>query len=55
MVEFLLPTLAFGTMLAFIIFAIISQNKVINRKHDPNAPKSTLAADGDPHGKPADT
>ncbi|WP_167767087.1 hypothetical protein [Jannaschia formosa] len=52
--EFLLPALAFGTLLAGIIFALISQQKTINRKHDPNAPKSTLAADGDPHGKPAD-
>lgn len=52
--DFLLPTLAFGTLLAGTIFAMVSAQKTIDRKRDPNAPKSTLAADGDPHGKPAD-
>ncbi|WP_371153218.1 hypothetical protein [Jannaschia sp. 2305UL9-9] len=54
MVDLLLPVLAFGTMLAFILFALVSQQKVLARKADPDAPKSTLAADGDPHGRPLD-
>ena len=52
--DFLLPTLAFGTLLAVTIFALVSQQKVLDRKRDPNAPVSTLAADGNPHGRPAD-
>ncbi|MGB3407413.1 MAG: hypothetical protein WBA67_07950 [Jannaschia sp.] len=52
--SFLLPVLAFGTLLAVTVFALVSQQKVLDRKRDPNAPKSTLAADKDSHGKPAD-
>ncbi|MGB3556367.1 MAG: hypothetical protein WBA25_17200 [Jannaschia sp.] len=53
--DFLLPALAFGTLLGVAVFAYISQQKVLDRKKDPNAPKSTLASDKDSHGKPADT
>ena len=53
--DFLLPALAFGTLLAVAVFAYLSQQKVLARKADPNAPKSTLAADKDSHGRPADT
>ncbi|GIT90357.1 hypothetical protein JANAI62_01600 [Jannaschia pagri] len=52
--DFLLPVLAFGTLLSVIVFALISQKKVLDRMDDPNAIKSTLAADKDSHGKPAD-
>lgn len=53
--DFLLPALAFGTLLAVAIFAYVSQQKVLARKKDPDAPKSTLASDKNSHGRPADT
>ncbi|PTX56368.1 hypothetical protein C8N43_1025 [Litoreibacter ponti] len=53
-VETFLPLLSFGTMLAVIVFAIMSQNKVLARMDNPDAPKSTLASDKSSHGKPAD-
>jgi hypothetical protein len=46
--------LAFVTLGAFIVFAFVSKRKVDARKTDPQAPKSTLAADQDSHAKPAD-
>ncbi|KIT17205.1 hypothetical protein [Jannaschia aquimarina] len=53
-VEFLLPALAFFTLLAVVGFGIWSQEQVHKRMDDPNARKSTLAADKDSHGTPAD-
>ena len=54
---FLVPLLALFTLLAVLVMAMRSQQKVLERKRDPNAPKSTLAADGPNHtrsGKPVD-
>ncbi|MCU0899437.1 MAG: hypothetical protein MUC82_02955 [Cypionkella sp.] len=42
----LLPFLSLLTMLAVLIFALVSKARVEERRHDPNAPKSTLAKDG---------
>lgn len=42
---FLVPFLALITFLLVLIFAMRSQQKVLERMRDPNAPKSTLAAD----------
>ncbi|MCC6001497.1 MAG: hypothetical protein JJU19_11630 [Pararhodobacter sp.] len=41
----LLPLLALGTISAVLIFAIVSKARVEERRTDPQAPKSTLAAD----------
>jgi hypothetical protein len=53
--DFLMPALAFGTLLAVTIWAYVSAQKTFKREHDHSTPKSTLAADGNPHGKPIDT
>lgn len=42
-IDVLLPFLTFGTMGAVIVFALISQQRTLNRLHDPNAPHSSLA------------
>ncbi|MDO9640503.1 MAG: hypothetical protein Q7J44_18365 [Pseudotabrizicola sp.] len=42
----LIPFLSLITMLAVLVFAMISKARVEERRHDPNAPKSTLAKDG---------
>ncbi|PJF10507.1 hypothetical protein [Pseudorhodobacter sp. MZDSW-24AT] len=42
----LIPFLSLLTMLAVLIFALVSKARVEERRHDPNAPKSTLARDG---------
>lgn len=42
----LVPILALGTLLAVCIFALVSKARVEERRHDPYAPKSTLAKDG---------
>ncbi|MFN4154688.1 MAG: hypothetical protein ACK4HF_08545 [Paracoccaceae bacterium] len=42
----LIPFLSLLTMLAVLVFAMISKARVEERRHDPNAPKSTLARDG---------
>ncbi|MFN3724052.1 MAG: hypothetical protein ACK4VZ_13500 [Paracoccaceae bacterium] len=42
----LIPFLSLLTMLAILIFAMVSKARVEERRHDPNAPKSTLAKDG---------
>lgn len=42
----LVPILALGTLLAVCIFALVSKARVEERRHDPEAPKSTLAKDG---------
>lgn len=41
----LVPLLALGTLLCVAVFALVSKAKVEKRRDDPNAPKSTLAAD----------
>ncbi|WP_170125311.1 hypothetical protein [Jannaschia seohaensis] len=52
--DLLLPVLAFGTLLTGVLFALVAQHKTIERMKDPRAPKSTLAADKDSFGTPAD-
>lgn len=42
---FLVPFLALVTLLIVLVLAMRSQKKTIERMRDPNAPKSTLAAD----------
>lgn len=42
----IVPFLSLLTLLAVAIFALISKGRVEQRRHDPNAPKSTLAKDG---------
>lgn len=42
---FLVPFLALVTLLGVLVAAMRSQEQVIKRMRDPNAPKSTLAAD----------
>ncbi|WP_103333327.1 hypothetical protein [Pseudotabrizicola formosa] len=42
----LIPFLSLLTMLAVLVFALVSKARVEERRHDPNAPKSTLAKDG---------
>lgn len=51
---YLIVVLALGTLFAGLVFALVSKAKVEKRKDDPNAPKSTLAADKSSHGTPAD-
>ena len=51
---FLVGLLALVTLLTFVVLALISKRKVEKRMDDPNAPKSTLAADKSAHGKPAE-
>ena len=45
-VSFFLPLLTLFTLLAVLIFAMVSKARVEKRRHDPDAPKSTLAKDG---------
>ncbi len=42
----IVPMLALGTLLSVAVFALVSKAKIEERRHDPNAPKSTLAKDG---------
>lgn len=42
----LIVTLALVTMTAVVVFALVSKRRVLARKEDDSAPKSTLAADG---------
>jgi hypothetical protein len=51
---YLVVILALGTLLAVTVFARWSKEKTEARMADPNAPKSTLAADKSSRGKPAD-
>ncbi|MDB5664917.1 hypothetical protein [Cypionkella sp.] len=46
----IVPLLALGTLLAVCIFALVSKARTEERKHDPSAPKSTLAKDGPQDG-----
>lgn len=48
---FIVPLLALVTLLAVCLFAMISKASIERRRHDPNAPKSSLAKDG-PTGNP---
>jgi hypothetical protein len=43
--EFLVPLLALMTILAAIVFALVSKHRTEQRLEDPNAPKSRLAQD----------
>lgn len=51
---FLLVTLALGTMLAVVLFALLSKKNVEYRRNDPDSKRSTLAKDGPSHGAPQD-
>ncbi|WP_299970654.1 hypothetical protein [uncultured Roseobacter sp.] len=51
---YLVVILALVTMLAVIIFAMVSKAKVEARMKDENSTKSTLAADKSSTGKSAD-
>lgn len=53
---FFLPLLTMFTLLAVVIFALVSKHRTEKRRHDPDAPKSTLAKDGPQGGiaAPAD-
>tara|TARA_R110002020_G_scaffold169117_1_gene358172 strand:- start:473 stop:643 length:171 start_codon:yes stop_codon:yes gene_type:complete len=51
---YLVGALAIITLLAGVVVAMISKKKTEGEIKDPNDPKSTLAKDGDPHGKPKD-
>ena len=42
----LIPMLSLFTLLAVGIFALVSKKNIEDRRHDPNAPISTLAKDG---------
>jgi hypothetical protein len=44
--SFVVPLLALLTLLAVAVFALMSKKRVEERRHDPSAPKSTLAEDG---------
>ncbi len=46
---FIVPLLALITLLIVIVFALWSKHKTEERKNDPSAPKSALAADGSAH------
>ncbi|GLS87673.1 hypothetical protein GCM10010873_26470 [Cypionkella aquatica] len=48
---FIVPLLALFTLLAVCVFAMISKASIERRRHDPSAPKSSLAKDG-PTGDP---
>jgi H+/Cl- antiporter ClcA len=46
----LIPFLSLFTLLAVAVFALVSKARIEARRHDPNAPKSTLAKDGPQNG-----
>lgn len=41
----LIVTLSIVTLLAVLVLALVSKRRTEQRRHDPNAPKSTLAED----------
>lgn len=43
--EFFVPLLALMTILAFIVFALMSKRRTEEKLHDPEARKSRLAKD----------
>lgn len=47
---YLVPLLALITMLAVLIFAMVSKMRIERLRHDPHAPTSTLAKDGSQGG-----
>ncbi|MCV3270357.1 hypothetical protein [Roseobacter sinensis] len=51
---YLIVILALMTLLAVIVFAMISKAKVEKRKDDPDSTKSTLAADARSDSEPVD-
>ena len=48
-IEFFLPLLALMTMLALIIFALVSKKRTEEKIKDPEAKKSRLAKDAPNH------
>jgi hypothetical protein len=42
----IVPLLSLLTLLSVLVFALVSKERIEERRHDPNAPKSTLAKDG---------
>ncbi len=46
MFEGIVPLLGLGTLLIVAVFALVSKERTEERRHDPNAPVSTLAKDG---------
>ena len=48
--DFLLPLLAMVTLLAGLIFAILSARKTQAQQRDPNRPTSSLGPDGSKKG-----
>jgi hypothetical protein len=42
---FIVPVLSMITLLAVAVFALVSKARIERRRHDPDAPKSTLAPD----------
>jgi hypothetical protein len=53
---YIVPILALVTLLAVIVFAMMSKKRTEERLHDSNAPKSTLAPDASSHREdPPDT
>ena len=53
-ITFFLPVLTMITLLAVVVFALVSKAKVEKRLADDDAPKSTLAADKASDGRPVD-
>ncbi|WP_157772618.1 hypothetical protein [Pseudoponticoccus marisrubri] len=53
--ETIVAILAFVTIGAVLVFAIIGKRRIEQRKQDGSVPKSTLAADKDSKGTPVDT
>ncbi len=51
---YIIVILALVTMLFALIFALVGKRQIEKRIDDPDAPKSTLAADKASDGKPAD-
>lgn len=49
--SYIVPILSLLTLLAVCIFALVSKARIERRRHDPNAPKSSLAKDS-PSGGP---
>ena len=48
--DFLVPLLAMVTLLAGLIFAILSAKRTKDQQHDPNRPTSSLGPEGSKHG-----
>lgn len=48
---YIIPTLAILTLAVVVGAAWFSKRRTEQRRHDPEAPKSALASDGDSHRK----